>query len=61
MSIFKQPTPTRISITVPWHVFAALRDRADEEGRSTSNLGAFLLELALSHHDLPSDEQERQS
>lgn len=48
MSTFNQPVPTRISITVPFRVFAALRDQADREGRSTSNLGAFLLEKALS-------------
>ncbi|MBU6250941.1 MAG: hypothetical protein KGO47_07245 [Cyanobacteria bacterium REEB417] len=47
MSTFNQPVPTRITITVPFQVFSALRDRADREGRSTSNLGAFLLEQGL--------------
>lgn len=42
-----QPVPARISITVPNRVFTALRDRADREGRSTSNLAAFLLEQGL--------------
>lgn len=48
---YNQPIPTRISITVPFHVFTALRDRADGEGRSTSNLAAFLLEVGLSPNE----------
>jgi hypothetical protein len=47
MSIHNQPVPTRVTITVPFQVYAALRDRADYEGRSTSNLGAYLLEQGL--------------
>jgi hypothetical protein len=47
MSTYKQPVPIRITITVPYGVFTQLRDRADHEGRSTSNLSAFLLERAL--------------
>lgn len=43
----RQPVPIRITITLPFTVFCWLRDRADREGRSTSNLGAFLLERAL--------------
>ena len=39
--------PQRISITLPQHVFEALIDRSAEEGRSLSNLSAFLLECAL--------------
>ena len=42
-----QPAPTRVTITVPYEVFTRLRDRADHEGRSTSNLAAFLLERNL--------------
>jgi hypothetical protein len=42
-----QPLPTRVTITVPFLVYSQLRDRADREGRSTSNLAAFLLESAL--------------
>ena len=38
--------PAHLS-TVSHRVFIALRDRADHEGRSTSNLAAFLLEQAL--------------
>jgi hypothetical protein len=44
MSILNQPVPTRVTITVSYRVFIALRDR---EGRSTSNLAAFLLEQGL--------------
>jgi hypothetical protein len=47
MSTLRQPVPTRVTITVPFQVFAQLRDRADQEGRSTSNLAAFLLERSL--------------
>ena len=49
MSTYSQPVPTRISITVPFQVYTALRNQADIEGRSTSNLAAFLLERALVH------------
>lgn len=42
-----QPVPQRISVTVPGHVYEALRDRADREGRTTSNLCAYLLEVGL--------------
>jgi hypothetical protein len=47
MPTYKQPVPIRITITLPYQVFRDLRNQADEEGRSTSNLGAFLLERAL--------------
>lgn len=39
--------PQRISITVAWHVVQALQRRADDQGRSLSNLAAFELERAL--------------
>ncbi len=39
--------PRRISITLPYHSFCALQQRSDYEGRSLSNLAAFLLETAL--------------
>lgn len=41
--------PQRISITVAWHVLQALQRRADDEGRSVSNLAAFELERSLAH------------
>ena len=42
-----QRQPRRISITLSYHVHEALLSRSDEEGRSVSNLCAFLLEDAL--------------
>jgi hypothetical protein len=47
MAISKQPVPIRITITLPYQVFRDLQNQADQGGRSTSNLGAFLLENAL--------------
>lgn len=41
--------PQRISITVAWHVLQALQRRADEEGRSLSNLAAYELERSMAH------------
>jgi hypothetical protein len=41
--------PQRISVTVAWHVLQALQRRADDEGRSVSNLAAFELERSLAH------------
>jgi hypothetical protein len=40
-------SPRRISITVPHHAFSALQQRSDVEGRSLSNLAAYLLEISL--------------
>ena len=40
--------PVRVSITVPHHIHMALLSRSDQEGRSLSNLAAFLLEASLS-------------
>ena len=42
-----QRQPRRISITLSYHVHEALLNRSEEEGRSVSNLCAFLLEDAL--------------
>ena len=42
-----QRQPRRISITLSYHVHEALLSRSEEEGRSVSNLCAFLLEEAL--------------
>lgn len=44
--------PQRISITVAWHVLQALQRRADDEGRSLSNLAAYELERSLAHEPL---------
>lgn len=54
-----QRQPRRISITLSYHVHEALLNRSEEEGRSVSNLCAFLLEEALRHDGfrLPSTAQ----
>ena len=38
--------PQRVTVTLPWMLRDALRRRAAEEGRSLSNLIAYLLERA---------------
>jgi hypothetical protein len=42
-----QRAPQRISITIPHAMYQALIERSDYEGRSISNLAAFLLEKGL--------------
>ena len=42
-----QHQPRRISITLSYFVHESLLSRSEEEGRSVSNLCAFLLEDAL--------------
>jgi hypothetical protein len=37
-------SPKRITITVPYQIYQNLTERSDREGRSLSNLAAFLLE-----------------
>jgi len=44
--------PRRITITVPHHAFSALQQRSDLEGRSLSNLAAYLLEVSLAQQSL---------
>jgi CopG-like RHH_1 or ribbon-helix-helix domain, RHH_5 len=41
-------SPRRVTITLPFATYQDLQERADDEGRSLSNLAAFLLESALS-------------
>lgn len=41
--------PHRISITLPHSTYHELVQRSDTEGRSMSNLAAYLLESALGH------------
>ncbi|QNI79273.1 CopG-like ribbon-helix-helix domain-containing protein [Synechococcus sp. RS9909] len=38
--------PQRITITIPLHVYEQIAKRSTQEGRSMSNLAAFLLERA---------------
>lgn len=40
-------SPKRLSITIPYTVFGLLKQRSAKEGRSLSNLAAFLLEESL--------------
>lgn len=40
-------SPQRISVTVPFRIWHSLVKRSNAEGRSISNLAAFLLEAAL--------------
>jgi hypothetical protein len=40
--------PRRLTITVPEFLFHWIFERADQEGRSASNLAAHLLERAFS-------------
>ncbi len=40
-------TPRRVSITIPFGTYQQLLQRSDEQGRSLSNLAAYLLESAL--------------
>ena len=40
-------SPQRVSITLPWALHCQLREQADYEGRSLSNLAAHLLEASI--------------
>jgi hypothetical protein len=40
-------SPRRISITIPHNAYEHLVQRSDREGRSLSNLAAYLLESAF--------------
>jgi hypothetical protein len=40
-------SPRRVTITLAWSTYDALQVRADAEGRSLSNLAAFLLESGI--------------
>lgn len=42
--------PRRLSITVSASVYQSLLDRSDQQGRSLSNLAAYLLEQGLVEH-----------
>ena len=45
-----QRSPRRVTITVPYALYCELLARSDQQGRSLSNLAAFLLEAAISSH-----------
>ncbi len=44
---FVSRSPKRVSVTVSHGVLSRLQTISDEQGRSTSNLAAYLLEVAL--------------
>ena len=46
--------PRRLSITVPETVLDYLTKRADYEGRSVSNLAAYLIERSINEPPVPS-------
>ena len=39
--------PKRLTITIPHSTFEAIAQRSNEEGRSLSNLAAFILERGI--------------
>ena len=49
----RPPLPRRITVTIASKLHHALVDRSDREGRSLSNLVAFLLETALAEPSRP--------
>jgi hypothetical protein len=50
LSIYTR-APKRISITLPMRPYEQLQKRSDWEGRSLSNLAAYLLEKALTEFE----------
>ena len=40
-------SPRRVTVTLPFDTYVQLQQRCDREGRSLSNLAAFLLETSL--------------
>ncbi len=40
-------SPRRVTITIPYTTYQCLLDRSEEQGRSFSNLAAYLLESSL--------------
>lgn len=49
----QQPRPRRLTVTVPQNVYDALEARSTAEGRSLSNLAAFMLEAGLRPVETP--------
>jgi hypothetical protein len=44
-SVFRKPV--RVTITLPHNIYQNLKVRSDDEGRSLSNLAAYLIEKSL--------------
>ena len=60
----RTPHPVRITITVSQSVYDYLGQRSQEEGRSMSNLAAFILENtaqeeSLTNRQVPSRQRDR--
>lgn len=54
-------TPRRLTITIPHGIYRELIERSDEQGRSLSNLAAYLLESALvTDQAMPMEDPRRQ-
>lgn len=45
--------PRRVTITIPHSTYLELERRSDEQGRSLSNLSAYLLECAIRDQHAP--------
>ena len=52
LKALRSRSPKRLTITIPYTVFGSLEKRSAEEGRSLSNLAAYLLEQSL-HPQVP--------
>lgn len=46
-------TPKRVSITIPHCTYQQLLQLSDQQGRSLSNLAAYLLESSLAEEQAP--------
>jgi hypothetical protein len=49
--------PVRVTITIPYNAYQALIERSNDQGRSLSNLAAYLIETSL--QALPSNEHHQ--
>jgi len=54
-------TPRRLTITIPYGTYEQLLDRSDEQGRSLSNLAAYLHESALLRDRIIELDEDRKS
>lgn len=58
---YLQRKPHRMSMTLPYSTFQDLEALSSEQGRSMSNLAAFLLEAALEHYRREHGRDQRDS
>lgn len=49
--------PVRVTITIPYNAYQSLVERSNHQGRSLSNLAAYLLETSL--QAVPSHEHQQ--